>query len=195
MAATVEVVPGLEPRRQTLGRTIVKWVTSTDHKTIGYMYMIAAFIWFAIGGIMALLIRAELFEPGIQIVQSKEQYNQLFTMHGTIMLLLFATPLFSAFANIIMPLQIGAPDVAFPRLNAFSFWLYLFGGLIAAGGFLTPQGAASFGWFAYAPLSDATYAPTRPSWAGIVALGAGCAAWGGTLGHLLARRATGRRGS
>lgn len=72
MAATVEVVPGLAPRRQTLGRTIVKWVTSTDHKTIGYMYLITAFVWFAIGGIMALLIRAELFEPGIQIVQSKE---------------------------------------------------------------------------------------------------------------------------
>src|SRR6478609_5988799 len=159
MAATVEVVPGLAPRRQTLGRTIVKWVTSTDHKTIGYMYLITAFVWFAIGGIMALLIRAELFEPGIQIVQSKEQYNQLFTMHGTIMLLLFATPLFAAFANIIMPLQIGAPDVAFPRLNAFSYWLYLFGGLIAAGGFLTPQGAASFGWFAYAPLSNSVYSP------------------------------------
>ena len=159
MAATVEVVPGLAPRRQTLGRTIVKWVTSTDHKTIGYMYLITAFLWFAVGGIMALLIRAELFEPGIQIVQSKEQYNQLFTMHGTIMLLLFATPLFAAFANIIMPLQIGAPDVAFPRLNAFSYWLYLFGGLIAAGGFLTPQGAASFGWFAYAPLSNSVYSP------------------------------------
>jgi cytochrome c oxidase subunit 1 len=80
-------------------------------------------------------------------------------MHGTIMLLLFATPLFAAFANIIMPLQIGAPDVAFPRLNAFSYWLYLFGGLIAAGGFLTPQGAASFGWFAYAPLSNSVYSP------------------------------------
>ncbi len=159
MAATVEVVPGLAPRRQTLGRTIIKWVTSTDHKTIGYMYLITAFVWFAVGGLMALLIRAELFEPGIQIVQSKEQYNQLFTMHGTIMLLLFATPLFAAFANIIMPLQIGAPDVAFPRLNAFSYWLYLFGGLIAAAGFLTPQGAASFGWFAYAPLSNSVYSP------------------------------------
>src|SRR6478736_4935409 len=109
MAATVEAVPGLAPRRQTLGRTIVKWVTSTDHKTIGYMYLITAFVWFAVGGIMALLI--------------------------------------------------GAPDVAFPRLNAFSYWLYLFGGLIAAGGFLTPQGAASFGWFAYAPLSNSVYSP------------------------------------
>ena len=80
-------------------------------------------------------------------------------MHGTIMLLLFATPLFAGFANAIMPLQIGAPDVAFPRLNMFSYWLFLFGGLIAVAGFLTPSGAADFGWFAYAPLSDAVRSP------------------------------------
>ncbi len=159
MVAQAEVIPGLAPRRQTLGRTVIKWVTSTDHKTIGYMYLITSFIFFCIGGLMALVIRAELFEPGIQIVQSKEQYNQLFTMHGTIMLLLFATPLFAGFANVIMPLQIGAPDVAFPRLNMFAYWLYLFGGLIASAGFFTPQGAASFGWFAYAPLSNTTFSP------------------------------------
>lgn len=141
------------------GAAVIRWVTTTDHKTIGYMYLVTAFFWFAFAGVLALVIRAELFEPGIQFVQSKDQYNQLFTMHGTIMLLLFATPLFAGFANIIMPLQIGAPDVAFPRLNAFSYWLYLFGGLIAAGGFLTPSGAASFGWFAYTPLSTTTYSP------------------------------------
>ena len=159
MATAVQTVPGLAPHRQGLGRTVISWVTSTDHKTIGYMYLITAFLWFCFGGVLALLIRAELFEPGLQIVASKEQYNQLFTMHGTIMLLLFATPLFAGFANVIMPLQIGAPDVAFPRLNMFAYWLYLFGGLIAASGFLTPQGAASFGWFAYAPLSSAVYSP------------------------------------
>ncbi|RAF61602.1 cytochrome ubiquinol oxidase subunit I, partial [Burkholderia multivorans] len=101
----------------------------------------------------------ELFEPGMQIIETKEQYNQLFTMHGTLMLLMFATPLFAGFANVIMPLQIGAPDVAFPRLNAFAFWLYLFGSLIALSGFLTPQGAAAFGWTAYAPLSNTTFTP------------------------------------
>ncbi len=85
---------------------------------------------------------------------SPEQYNQLFTMHGTVMLLLFATPLFFAFANLIMPLQIGSPDVAFPRLNALSFWLFLFGSLIVLSGFLTPGGAADFGWTAYTPLSN-----------------------------------------
>ena len=103
---------------------------------------------------MAMLMRSELAYPGLQVV-NEELYNQLFTMHGTIMLLLFATPLFFGFANVIMPLQIGSPDVAFPRLNMFSYWLFLFGGLIAGSGFLTPDGAADFGWFAYTPLSDA----------------------------------------
>ncbi|MPV35997.1 aa3-type cytochrome oxidase subunit I [Georgenia subflava] len=154
-----EVVPGLRPQRQSLGRIIVSWITSTDHKTIGYLYLVTAFAFFMIGGVLALLVRAELFAPGIQLVQSNEQYNQLFTMHGTIMMLLFATPLFVGFGNIMIPLQIGAPDVAFPRLNMFSYWLFLFGGLVAVGGFLTPKGAASFGWTAYTPLSNATFSP------------------------------------
>ena len=154
-----DVIPGLAPSRQTHGRTIVRWLTTTDHKTIGYLYLITSFVWFLIGGVLALLIRAELFTPGVQVFQNGEQYNQAFTMHGTIMLLLFATPLFAGFANVIMPLQIGAPDVAFPRLNMLAYWFFFFGGLIAAAGFLTPQGAASFGWFAYAPLSDAVYTP------------------------------------
>ena len=141
------------------GKAIVSWITSTDHKTIGYMYLLGSFMFFCIGGVMALIIRLELFEPGMQIVETKEQYNQLFTMHGTLMLLMFATPLFSGFANVIMPLQIGAPDVAFPRLNAFAFWMYLFGSLIALSGFLTPQGAAAFGWTAYAPLNNTTFTP------------------------------------
>lgn len=141
------------------GNLIVSWITSTDHKVIGYMYLITSFVWFLIGGLMALLIRAQLFAPGLEVIATREQYNQLFTMHGTIMLLLFATPLFAGFANVLMPLQIGAPDVAFPRLNAFAYWLYSFGGLIALGGFLTPQGAASFGWFAYTPLSGQTFSP------------------------------------
>ena len=141
------------------GNILVNYITSTDHKTIGYMYLISSFIYFLIGGVMALIIRAQLFEPGLEVVQTKEQYNQLFTMHGTIMLLMFATPLFAGFANVLMPLQIGAPDVAFPRLNALAYWFYSFGSLIAVAGFLTPQGAASFGWFAYAPLSSTTFSP------------------------------------
>jgi cytochrome c oxidase subunit 1 len=154
-----ETVNGVSPNVGRKGSVLVNWVTSTDHKTIGYMYLITSFIYFCLGGVMALVIRAQLFAPGLEIVQTKEQYNQLFTMHGTIMLLMFATPLFAGFANVLMPLQIGAPDVAFPRLNAFAYWLYNFGSLIAVAGFLTPQGAASFGWTAYAPLSSTTFTP------------------------------------
>ncbi|GAA3194922.1 cytochrome c oxidase subunit I [Nonomuraea roseoviolacea] len=152
-----------EPLRTTArptpkGRIIAKWLSSTDHKIIGHLYLITSFVFFLIGGVMALVMRAELAQPGLQIT-SNEQFNQLFTMHGTIMLLMFATPLFAGFANELMPLQIGAPDVAFPRLNMVSYWLYLFGSTIAVSGFFTPNGAASFGWFGYAPLSSAVYSP------------------------------------
>ena len=140
------------------GRAIVGWLTTTDHKRIGHLYLITTFIWFLFGGLLALIMRAELARPGLQFI-SVEQYNQLFTMHGTIMLLMFATPLFIGFANVIMPLQIGAADVAFPRMNMLSYWLYIFGALMATAGFLTPGGAASFGWTAYAPLSSTEFSP------------------------------------
>ncbi len=151
--------PGRPRSPSRPGQRVVNWVTTTDHKLIGDLYFITSFIFFMIGGLLALLIRAELIEPGLQVVNTPEQYNQLFTMHGTIMLLLFATPLFAGFANALMPIQIGAPDVAFPRLNMLAYWFYLFGGLIASAGYLTPEGAAAFGWFAYAPLSDVAYSP------------------------------------
>jgi cytochrome c oxidase subunit 1 len=144
--------------RRPLGKVIGGLLSTTDHKVIGQLYLITSFVFFMIAGVMALVIRAELAEPGLQIV-NEETYNQLFTMHGTIMLLLFATPLFVGFANVIMPVQIGAPDVAFPRLNMFSYWLFLFGGLITLGAFLTPSGAADFGWTAYSPLTNAERSP------------------------------------
>jgi len=156
-APTTTVNGGAKVERK--GNILVKWITTTDHKTIGYLYLITSFIYFCIGGVLALVMRAELFTPGLDVVGSNEQYNQLFTMHGTIMLLLFATPLFAGFANVAMPLQIGAPDVAFPRLNAFAYWLYFFGAIVAMGGFFTPQGAADFGWTAYAPLTSTTFTP------------------------------------
>ena len=146
------------PAPTSKGRHFVRFITSTDHKTIGYLYLMTTFAWFLIGGVLALLLRAELTRPGMQFL-SNEQYNQIFTMHGTIMLLMFATPLFVGFANVIMPLQIGAADVAFPRLNMLSYWIYLFGGIMAFAGFLAPGGAASFGWTAYAPLSNSQYSP------------------------------------
>jgi cytochrome c oxidase subunit I len=144
------------------GAKIVKVLTTTDHKTIGLLYLVTSFIFFLLAGGMAEIIRAELARPGLQVV-SPEQYNQLFTMHGTIMMFLFAPPAAYGFANFIMPLQIGAPDMSFPRLNAFSYWLYLFGGLTVVAGFLTPEGAASFGWFAYAPLNSMIHSPSLGS--------------------------------
>ena len=140
------------------GNLVVKWLTTTDHKTIGTLYLVTSFAFFVIGGVMALLMRAELARPGNQLM-TNEQFNQAFTMHGTIMLLMFATPLFAGFANVLMPLQIGAPDVAFPRLNALAYWMFNFGSLMAVAGFFTPQGAASFGWFAYQPLASTTFSP------------------------------------
>ncbi|MCF1597171.1 aa3-type cytochrome oxidase subunit I [Streptomyces muensis] len=144
--------------RGRLGRALLRWATTTDHKVIGNLYLTTSFAFFLLGGVLALLMRAELARPGLQLF-SNDQYNQLFTVHGTVMMLLFATPLFAGFANAIMPLQIGSPDVAFPRLNALSYWLYLFGGLMVVGGFVVPGGAASFGWFAYAPLNSAVRSP------------------------------------
>src|SRR4029453_7206561 len=131
---------------------------TTDHKLIGRMYLVTSFAFFIIGGLLALLMRAELARPGLHFL-SPGQYNQLFTMHGTIMLLFFATPLVFAFANLVLPLQIGSPDVAFPRLNALSYWLYLFGATTSMAGFATPGGAADFGWYAYSPLTDAVNSP------------------------------------
>jgi cytochrome c oxidase subunit 1 len=153
---TLPVAPPRQRRQR--GSVIVSWLTTTDHKVIGYLYLITSFAFFLTAGLMAMVIRTQLIRPGMHVV-SNEQYNQLFTMHGTVMLLLFATPLFVGFANVIMPLQIGSPDVAFPRLNMFSYWLFLLGGLIVMASFITPGGAASFGWTAYAPLSDAIRTP------------------------------------
>jgi cytochrome c oxidase subunit I len=151
-------LPEAPPRPRLRGSVIVSWLTSTDHKVIGYLYLITSFSFFLVAGLMAMAMRGELAEPGLQFL-SNEQFNQLFTIHGTVMLLLFATPLFIGFTNVIMPLQIGSPDVAFPRLNMFSYWLFLFGGLIVISSFLTPGGAASFGWTSYAPLNSVARSP------------------------------------
>ncbi|HTM84325.1 MAG TPA: cbb3-type cytochrome c oxidase subunit I, partial [Mycobacterium sp.] len=140
------------------GSLFYKMITTTDHKLIGIMYCVACMVFFFIGGLLALLMRTELAAPGLQFL-SNEQFNQLFTMHGTVMLLFYATPIVFGFANLVLPLQIGAPDVAFPRLNAFSFWLFVFGATIALAGFITPGGAADFGWTAYTPLSNAVHSP------------------------------------
>jgi cytochrome c oxidase subunit 1 len=160
-------VTTVDPRQQATiaapssyrkGSILADWLSSTDHKVIGHLYLITSFAFFMIAGLMAMIMRIQLFGPNNHLI-SAQQYNELFTMHGTIMLLLFATPLFVGFANEIMPLQIGAPDVAFPRLNLLSYYMFLFGGLILLVSFLTPGGAASFGWYAYAPLNNSPYSP------------------------------------
>jgi hypothetical protein len=146
------------PRTERKGNILASWLSSTDHKVIGHMYLITSFFFFLCAGIMAMLIRIQLLGPDRRVM-SDQQYNQLFTMHGAIMLLLFATPLFVGFANELLPLQIGSPDVAFPRLNILSYYMFTFGGLILLASFLTPGGAASFGWYAYSPLTSAIYSP------------------------------------
>ena len=175
------VAPRLETKVQStrpeptgngrIGSQIYKQLTTTDHKELGIMYIIMSFIWFFVGGLMALLIRAELFSPGLQFL-SNEQFNQLFTMHGTVMLLAFGTPVVWGFANYVLPLQIGAPDVAFPRLNAFGFWITSVGVFAMLAGFLTPGGAADFGWTMYMPLADATHTPSVSANLWIVGVGA-----------------------
>jgi cytochrome c oxidase subunit 1 len=146
------------PARARIGTRATHMLRTTDPKDIGILYLSTAFFFFLAGGAMALLMRGELAVPGTQFL-SPEQYNQMVTMHGTVMLLLYATPILFGFANYILPLQIGAPDVAFPRLNAVSYWLFLFGGLIVMSGFITPGGAADFGWYAYAPLNGPSFTP------------------------------------
>ncbi|MET8542423.1 cytochrome c oxidase subunit I [Kitasatospora sp. NPDC004799] len=163
------------PARVRQGGTLLRWLFTTDHKVIGNLYLATAFGFFLVGGLLALLMRAQLMGPDTGLL-SNERYNQLFTMHGTIMLLLFATPTFAGFANAIMPLQIGSPDVAFPRLNAFTYWAFLLGGLMVLSGFLTTGGAPSFGWFAYAPLNGPLHSPGAGAdlWAfGLVVAGLG----------------------
>jgi cytochrome c oxidase subunit 1 len=151
--------PPLDQRpRAGRGTALLRLLSTTDHKQIGILYLSTSFGFFMVGGLLAMLMRTELARPGLQFL-SLEQYNQLFTVHGTVMMLLYATPNVFGFANFVLPLQIGSPDVAFPRLNALSYWLYLFGGIMVVAGFLTPDGAADFGWFAYAPLHNAMFSP------------------------------------
>ena len=133
------------------------WVTTIDHKKIGILYGVTAFILFLTGGLEALIMRIQLARPGQDIV-SPEVYNQLFTMHGTTMIFLAIMPLSAAFFNFLIPLQIGARDVAFPRLNAFSYWTFLAGAILLKGSWLL-GGAVNTGWFAYAPLTSTVQNP------------------------------------
>ncbi len=153
--AVIERPAELTAPEPSFGAKVMDWLTTTDHKKIGILYIVTAFFFFVVAGIMALLIRSELAQPGLQFV-SDQTYNELFTMHGTIMIFLFVMPVFSGFANYVMPLMIGAPDVAFPRINALSYWMVPAAGLLMMSGFLVKGGAAAAGWTGYAPLSEQT---------------------------------------
>ncbi len=143
--------------RPTHPTGIWNWITTIDHKKIGILYGVTAFILFLSGGIEALLMRIQLAGPNQDIV-SAEVFNQLFTMHGTTMIFLAIMPLSAAFFNFVIPLQIGARDVAFPRLNAFSFWTFLAGAIILKISWFT-GGATNAGWFGYAPLTSVQQNP------------------------------------
>src|SRR6185437_9910863 len=134
-----------------------EWLTTVDHKKIGILYMISSLIFFLVGGLLALLIRTQLAVPNNTFL-GPGSYNEVFTMHGTIMIFLVVMPLNSAFFNFLIPLQIGARDVAFPRLNAFSYWAFLFGALLMLSSFLFGA-APNAGWFGYANLTTLTYSP------------------------------------
>ncbi|MFN2528020.1 MAG: cytochrome c oxidase subunit I [Candidatus Baltobacteraceae bacterium] len=131
----------------------MSWFTSTNHKRIGILYMVTSLFFFFVAGLLAMLIRLQLAQPG-QTFVSPHTYNQLFTLHGTAMIFFVVAPFGLGLANYLVPLQIGAPDMAFPRLNAFSYWIFLLGGITVFTGLLSDGGAAASGWFAYAPLSE-----------------------------------------
>ena len=135
---------------------LVSWLTTVDHKKIGLLYAVTALFFFLVGGVEALMIRVQLAVPNNTFI-SHQLYNELFTMHATTMIFLAVMPLSAAFFNYMMPLQIGARDVAFPRLNGFAFWVFLAGAIVLNVGWFTRAGAPDVGWFGYAPLTSTAY--------------------------------------
>src|SRR5947209_7469141 len=151
MAVNVETV---QPYRADWRRgRVTSWLTTVDHKRIGLMYIWTSLLFFAFGGILALLLRAQLATPNEHLL-TKGSYNAVLTIHGTTMIFLVIVPVLAGFGNFLVPLMIGARDMAFPRLNALSYWLFLLGGIVLMGSFFAGGGAARCGWTAYPPCSD-----------------------------------------
>ena len=150
MAARAESAPVVPPWQR--GK-VASWLVTTDHKRIGLVYMVSSGIFFAAAGVMALLMRTQLATANADVV-TRESYNELLTVHGSAMVFLFAMPLIAGLGNYLVPLMIGARDMAFPRLNALSLWLYLFSGVVMMLSFLAEGGTAQAGWTAYPPLSS-----------------------------------------
>jgi cytochrome c oxidase subunit 1 len=136
---------------------VASWVTTVDHKRIGILYIATSLVFFGLGGVLALLMRAQLATPNEHFIEH-DRYNELFTMHGTTMIFLVVVPILAGFGNFLVPLMIGARDMAFPRLNAMSYWFFLFGGIVLYSSWFAAHGAARAGWTSYVPLS-ATHEP------------------------------------
>jgi len=171
VTATTTPVPSIVVGEERL--SLLSWFAGVDHKIVGALYLVGGLTFFVLGGLEALLIRLQLAQPGARLL-TPEQYDQLFTMHGTTMIFLAAVPLLFGFGNYLVPLMLGAPEVAFPRLNALSVWLYLFAGILLNFSFLSAQ-APDVGWFAYAPLTERPFSsgPGVDYWAaGMILLGA-----------------------
>ena len=160
MAVDVQPYPARVP--WTRGR-VASWLTTTDHKRLGNLYISTSLVFFVAGGILALLIRAQLATPNENFI-TKDSYNELFTMHGTTMVFLVVVPILAGFGNYLVPLMIGARDVAFPRLNALSYWLFLLGGVVLYSSWFAAGGAPKAGWTSYVPLSEKTVGNGQDLW-------------------------------
>jgi cytochrome c oxidase subunit I len=189
--AVVEREPSLESLPWTA--VLHDWATTVDHKKIGILYILMSLVFLIIGGVEALLIRWQLFYPRSTFL-APDTFNQLFTMHGTTMVFFVGMPILIGMGNYLVPLMIGARDMAFPRMNAFGFWSTLFGGLLVYFSFAT-GGAPAIGWFAYAPLTERTFArgPATDFWAlGLIVSGIGTLTGGiNFIATILAMRAPG----
>ena len=155
MAVRAEVQPYRADWKR--GR-VTSWLTTADHKRIGVLYIVTSLAFFLIGGLLSLFMRAQLAVPNEHFV-TRDRYNELFTMHGTTMVFLVVVPILAGFGNFLVPLMIGARDMAFPRLNAFSYWMFLLGGIVLYSSYLSSGGPAKAGWTAYPPLSENAYSP------------------------------------
>src|SRR5437763_7595771 len=177
--AEVTRAPITRPAAPPWTAVLHDWVTTVDHKKIGILYVLMSLVFLVVGGAEALLMRWQLVRPGNDFL-GPDAFNGLFTMHGTTMVFFVGMPILIGIANYLVPLMIGARDMAFPRLNAFGFWATLFGGLLVDFSFAT-GGAPALGWFASAPLTEKTFSrgPATDLWAlGLIVSGAGTIAGG-----------------
>ena len=183
----------LEPACPPWTAVLHDWASTVDHKKIGILYILMSLVFLVIGGVEALLMRWQLFYPRNEFL-GPDTFNQLFTMHGTTMVFFVGMPILIGMGNYLVPLMIGARDMAFPRLNALGFWATLFGGLLVYFSFAT-GGAPAIGWFAYAPLTERTFArgPATDFWAlGLIVSGIGTLTAGvNFIATILAMRAPG----